>query len=107
MNSTDRKQAKRVMVDLFGHDMMLTRRRIVVEMPSDSDDESLKTIGGVELDGMADLNESDAGWETEECECSEVLDEITINGNVPEHLVADVVLVFSDAGELVTAERHF
>jgi len=109
MNTTDRKQTKRVMVDLFGHETLLKRRRIVVEMPAESDAEALKDIGGRELDEILTQQQmSDEGWETEESECFETLDGIYIaKDEVPERLEADIVLEFGRNDQLVAAEVSF
>lgn len=102
--SSQTAPTRRVFVDLWANETLLQKRRIVVEVPSDCDDEEIKELGGDTLDGIAVGLRIDACWETEDAESFEVLEDISIEEGVPEHLEADLVFVRNQDGFLVDVE---
>jgi hypothetical protein len=65
---------RRVFVDLWAHETLLQKRRVVLEVPSDCTNEELKRIGGNALDDWANAEQVDSQYETEEPDEFQVLE---------------------------------
>ena len=95
---------KKVFVDLWAHEKVLLKRRIVVEVPMDCDEEEVADTSGYTLDRLVNEQLCDASWEREGSEYFEVLDEVHVEGGVPKHIDADVTFVRHNSGNLVSVE---
>lgn len=84
---------RRVFVDLWAHETLLQRRRIVLEVPADCTVEEIEHLGGITLDDWANAEGVDSWYETEEHEDFDVLGEISVEAGVPDHLDSDLMLV--------------
>ncbi len=94
--SVTKEQTRRVFVDLWANETLLQRRRVVLEIPADCSDSELESVGGITLDDMANAQQVESWYETEEADDFDVLDGISVEVGVPEHIESDLVLVRCD-----------
>lgn len=85
-------QSRRVFVDLWAHETLLQKRRIIVEVPSDCTDDELNELEGRAFDDWANAEQIDSHYEIEEPDEFQVLETITVEPGVPDHLESDLVL---------------
>ena len=85
-------------MDLWANESFLKRRRVVLEIPANCLDEELKQIGGETLDDLANVQQVDSWYETEDVDNFEVLDDISIEDEVAEHIESDLVFVRCENG---------
>ncbi len=97
---------RRVFVDLWAHETLLQKRRVVIEVPSDCTNEELKRIGGNALDDWANAEQVDSQYETEEPDEFQVLESITVESGVPDHLDSDLVFERDENHGLVLSGRE-
>ncbi len=94
------RKSRRVFVDLWAHETLLQKRRIVVEVPSDCTDDEVNELEGSALDDWANDEQVDSLYETEGPDDFQVLESITVESGVPEHVESDLVLVRDTDGWL-------
>lgn len=92
VSHTDQK-SQRVFVEIWALETLLQRRRLVLEVPSNCSVEEIERIGGIIFDDWANAEGVDSWYETEDHEDFEVLDQISVEAGVPDHLDSDLVLV--------------
>lgn len=106
MNVVQKDSERRVFADLWAHQTLLQRRRIVLEVPADCTDEELIELGGSALDDWANAEQIDSQYETEEPDEFQVLESITVEPGVPDHLDSDLMLVRDENHSLVLSGRE-
>ena len=76
------EHARRVFVDVYAHETLLQRRRLVLDVPVDCTNEELAAIGGNALDQLANDKEVYVQYENEDQEEFFVLCSATISSSV-------------------------
>lgn len=94
----EQAETRRVYVDLWAYETMLQKRRLVVEIPMDCTESDLKTFNSKQLSAWADEQAVDKDFEYHDIFDLDVLNRITVEGEVPEDIESDLVVTRREDG---------